>query len=52
MIFVGPEEAKKEVYPFKVTASTEEKHLSFERIVSTVKDRRIKRESDIDDLFV
>jgi histidyl-tRNA synthetase len=52
MIFVGPDEAEKEVYPFKVTASTEEKHLSFERIVSTVKDRRIKRDSDIDDLFV
>lgn len=52
MIFVGPEEAEKEIYPFKVTASTEEKQLSFERIVSSVKDRRIKRESDIDDLFV
>ncbi len=52
MIFVGPEEAGKELFPFKVTASTEEKILSFERIVSTVKDRRIKRESDIDDLFI
>lgn len=51
MIFVGPEEAEKEMYPFKVTTSAEEKQLSFERIVSTVKDRRIKRESDIDDLF-
>jgi histidyl-tRNA synthetase len=52
MIFVGPDEAKSKVYPFKVTASTDEKQLSFERIVSTVKDRRIKRESEIDDLFV
>jgi len=52
LIFVGPEEASSKQYPFKVTASTEEKTLSFERIVSTVKDKRIKRESDIDDLFV
>lgn len=52
IIFVGSEEAKTRLYPFKVTASTDEKTLSFERIVSTVKDRRIKRESEIDDLFV
>lgn len=52
IVFVGAEEAKSRAYPFKVTASTEEKSLSFERIVSTVKDRRIKRETDIDDLFV
>ncbi len=52
IIFVGAEEAESQLYPFKVTASTEEKTLSFERIVSTIKDRRIKRESDIDDLFV
>jgi len=51
IIFVGPEEADSELYPFKVTASTEEKKLSFERIVSTVKDRRIKRDDEIDDLF-
>lgn len=52
IIFVGAEEAASKLYSFKVTASTEEKQLSFERIVSTIKDRRIKRESDIDDLFV
>lgn len=52
IVFVGAEEAKSKLYSFKVTASTEEKTLSFERIVSTVKDRRIKRESEIDDLFV
>lgn len=52
IIFVGSEEAESGMYPLKVTASTEEKVLSFERIVSTVKDKRIKRESDIDDLFV
>src|SRR5690606_26246662 len=52
IIFVGAEEAESQLYPFKVTASTEEKKLSFERIVSTVKDRRIKRDDEIDDLFV
>ncbi len=51
IVFVGAEEANTRLYPFKVTASTDEKVLSFERIVSTVKDRRIKRESEIDDLF-
>lgn len=52
IIFVGAEEAESKIYSFKVTASTDEKKLSFERIVSTIKDHRIKRESDIDDLFV
>src|SRR5690606_4024873 len=52
IIFVGADEAQSQLYPFKVTASTEEKTLSFERIVSTIKDRRIKRDSDIDDLFI
>lgn len=52
IIFVGEAEAEHQLFPFKVTASTEEKTLSFERIVSTVKDKRIKRDSDIDDLFV
>lgn len=52
IVFVGSEEAKTKLYSFKVTASTEEKTLSFERIVSTVKDKRIKREDELDDLFV
>lgn len=52
IIFVGAEESKSKMYPLKVTASTEEKTLSFERIVSTLKDKRIKRDSEIDDLFV
>ncbi len=51
MIFVGNEELKKEVYPFKDTAKAEEQTLSFERIVSLVKDRRLKHEDDLDDLF-
>lgn len=52
IVFVGSEEAKTKLYSFKVAASTEEKTLSFERIVSTVKDKRIKREDELDDLFV
>ena len=52
IVFVGPDEVKSKQYPFKVTASTEEKTLSFERIVSTVKDKRIKRDSELDDLFI
>lgn len=52
IVFVGVEEVASELYPFKVTASTDEKKLSFARIVSTVKDRRIRRENEMDDLFV
>lgn len=42
MIFVGSDEVKKEVYTFKDTSSEAEHHYSFERIVSTVLDRRRK----------
>ena len=51
IIFVGEKELKGEVYPFKDTASSEEQKLSFERIVSSVKDRRRKHQDDLDDLF-
>jgi histidyl-tRNA synthetase len=51
MIFVGEEELKTEIYSFKDTASSEEQKLSFERIVSTVKDRRRPHLDDLDDLF-
>jgi histidyl-tRNA synthetase len=51
MIFVGEEELKTEIYSFKDTASSEEQKLSFERIVSTVKDRRRVHSDDLDDLF-
>ena len=52
IIFVGEEELKSEVYSFKDTASSEEQKLSFERIVTTVKDRRRVHNDDLDDLFV
>jgi histidyl-tRNA synthetase len=51
MIFVGEEELKQEIYPFKDVAKAEEQKLSFERIVSIVKDRRLKHDDDLDDLF-
>jgi histidyl-tRNA synthetase len=51
MIFVGEEELKTKIYSFKDTASSEEQKLSFERIVSTVKDRRRVHSDDLDDLF-
>lgn len=51
IVFVGEEEIKHEIYPFKDVAKAEEQKLSFERIVSTVKDRRLKHEDDLDDLF-
>lgn len=51
MIFVGEQDLKKEIYPFKEVAKAEEEKMSFERIVSVVKDRRLKHEDDLDDLF-
>lgn len=51
IIFVGEKELKSEIYSFKDTASSEEQKLSFERIVSSVKDRRRKSQDDLDDLF-
>jgi len=51
MVFVGDDEIAKEIYSFKDTASTEEQKLSFERIVSTVKDRRHKHSGALDELF-
>lgn len=51
LIFVGEEELKTELYPFKDTATGNEQKLSFERIISTVKDRRHGSKDDIDSLF-
>ena len=51
IVFVGEEELEKEIYSFKDTASSEEQKLSFERVVSVVKDRRRKVIDDLDDLF-
>lgn len=51
IVFVGDEELDSEVYPFKDTASSEEQKLSFERIISSVKDRRHRHNDELDDLF-
>jgi histidyl-tRNA synthetase len=51
IIFVGEAELKSGIYTFKDTASNDEQKLSFERIVSTVKDRRRIHSDDLDDLF-
>ncbi|RYX78791.1 histidine--tRNA ligase [bacterium] len=48
IIFVGENELARQMYPFKDTVTTNEEILSFERIVSNVKDRRRK---DADDEF-
>jgi histidyl-tRNA synthetase len=51
IVFVGEEEIEKEIYSFKDTTSTEEQKLSFERVVTTVKDRRHKHADEFDELF-
>ncbi|RYF29747.1 MAG: histidine--tRNA ligase [Chloroflexi bacterium] len=51
IVFVGESELESEQYSFKDTATTSEETLSFERIVSKVKDRRRKNSSDEFDEF-
>jgi histidyl-tRNA synthetase len=51
LLFVGEDELAHEVYPLKNVAKSEEKKLSFERIVATVQDRRHKPLSHDDDEF-
>lgn len=40
IMFVGTEELDKEVYPLKNTTTSEEQKLSFERVVTTLRDHR------------
>lgn len=51
LVFIGEKELESGVYPFKDTITGKEQQLSFERVVSTVKDRRHHTRDDIDDLF-
>lgn len=51
IVFIGSEEVKTGMYSIKDVTSTEEQKLSFERIVSIVKDRRRGSSDDLDDLF-
>jgi histidyl-tRNA synthetase len=47
IIFVGENELARELYPFKDTVTASEEIVGFERIVSSVKDRR--RKIDVDE---
>ncbi len=50
VIFVGESELKSKLYPLKKTVDGSEEKLSFERVVSTILDRRSRtHESDDDD---
>lgn len=51
MVFVGEDELKNGQYPFKDAKTAEEQKLSFERIVSIVKDRRHKTSDEFDLYF-
>ena len=53
IIFVGEDEVVNEIYPFKNTATTKEEKLSFERIVTSIKDYRQLSSADdeLDELF-
>lgn len=51
IVFIGAEELKTGIYSFKDITASEEQKLSFERIVSTVKDRRRVHTDELDDLF-
>jgi histidyl-tRNA synthetase len=51
LVFIGENELAQQQYPFKDTVTAEEETLSFERIVSRVKDRRRKIGDDEFDEF-
>jgi histidyl-tRNA synthetase len=51
MVFVGQDDVKSEMYNLKDTITSKEEKLSFERIVSAVKDRRRNASSQDDDLL-
>jgi histidyl-tRNA synthetase len=51
MVFVGQDDVKSEMYNLKDTLTSKEEKLSFERIVSAVKDRRRNASSQDDDLL-
>lgn len=51
LMFIGEDELKHELYPLKTIETGEEQKMSFERIVSTLKDRRHGRVNEDDVLF-
>jgi len=51
ILFVGEEEVQSESYTLRNTTNNKEQKLSFERLVSTVKDRRRKTDDGLSDSF-
>jgi len=51
VLFIGEDELKSETYNLKDTHTGEEEKLSFERLVTRIKDRRHKHSADVDELF-
>lgn len=51
IVFVGEDELSNGIYSFKDTSSSEEQKLSFERIVTSVKDRRHHHDDEMDELL-
>ncbi len=51
MLFIGESELKNDTYTLKNVTSSEEQQLSFERVVSVVKDRRRQSRDDLDEFF-
>jgi len=51
LLFIGEDEVRSEVYSLKRTETGEEKKISLERVVSTVKDRRHHVEIENDEEF-
>ena len=52
MLFVGEADVKSELYNLKDTKTSAEEKLSFERIVSRIKDRRRSKHDELEDLSV
>jgi len=51
LVFVGHDEAEKEIYTFKDTTLEVEHHYSFARMVAAIKDRRRVGKDELDELF-
>jgi histidyl-tRNA synthetase len=51
VVFVGDEEVKSENYKLKDVRTGDEESLSFERLVTRIKDQRRKSSVDSDELF-
>lgn len=49
ILFIGEDEVAKEMYQLKDTVTSKEEKLSFERLVTTVRDRRTHYSEDSDD---